>query len=129
MTEIHTDKFFYTSICLRQLTCCLRFVLRYNLVMLALSVSFLILSYILTWWAGAVGFILANCLNMGLRILHSLLYIYHYFQFSQWRPLRGLMPSPLLLGALVVSASITAVSEVQEKRTSSLLTHVLLVLQ
>lgn len=86
--------------------------------MLALSVSFLFLSYILTWWAGGVGFILANCLNMGLRILHSLLYIYHYFQFSQWRPLRGLLPSPFLLGALVVSAGVTAVSEVQENHYS-----------
>uniref|UniRef100_A0A7N6BQU6 Protein RFT1 homolog n=1 Tax=Anabas testudineus TaxID=64144 RepID=A0A7N6BQU6_ANATE len=84
---------------------------KYNLVMLALSVSFLFLSYILTWWAGGVGFIMANCLNMGLRILHSLLYIYNYFKFSQWRPLRGLVPSPLLLGALVVSAGVTAVSE------------------
>ncbi|XP_072238352.1 man(5)GlcNAc(2)-PP-dolichol translocation protein RFT1 [Leuresthes tenuis] len=84
---------------------------KYNLVMLALSVSFLFLSYMLTWWAGGVGFILANCLNMGLRILHSVLYIHRYFQFSQWKPLRGLLPSPYLLLALAVSAVITAVSE------------------
>ncbi|XP_069007205.1 man(5)GlcNAc(2)-PP-dolichol translocation protein RFT1 isoform X2 [Embiotoca jacksoni] len=84
---------------------------KYNLVMLALSVSFLFLSYVLTWWAGGVGFILANCLNMGLRILHSLLYIQRYFQSSGWRPLRGLLPSPLLLLALAVSAGVTAVSE------------------
>lgn len=80
--------------------------------MLALSASFLLLSYMLTWWAGGVGFILANCLNMGLRILHSLRYIHRYFQISQWRPLRGLLPSPLLLLALAVSAAVTAVSEV-----------------
>lgn len=86
--------------------------------MLALSVSFLFLSYMLTWWAGAVGFILANCLNMGLRIVHSLLYIHHYFQFSQWKPLRGLLPSPLLLLALGISAVVTALSEVQEKLCS-----------
>lgn len=85
---------------------------KYNLVMLALSVSFLFLSYMLTWWAGAVGFILANCLNMGLRILHSLLYIHRYFKSSRWKPLRGLLPSPLLLLALAVSAIITSVSEV-----------------
>ena len=90
------------------------FVLRYNFVMLALSVSFLFLPYMLTWWAGAAGFILANCLNMGLRILHSLLYIHRYFRSSQWKPLRGLLPSPLLLLALVVSAVVTAISEVQE---------------
>lgn len=84
---------------------------KYNFVMLALSVSFLFLSYMLTWWAGGVGFILANCLNMGLRILHSLFFIHRYFQSSQWRPLRGLLPSPLLLLALAVSAVVTALSE------------------
>lgn len=88
------------------------FVFRYNLVMLALSVSFLFLSYMLTWWAGSVGFILANCLSMGLRILHSLLYIHRYFQSSPWKPLRGLRPSPFLLLALGLSAVFTALSEV-----------------
>ncbi|TNN59741.1 Protein RFT1 [Liparis tanakae] len=84
---------------------------KYNLVMLALSLSFLVLSYMLTWWAGSVGFILANCLNMGLRILHSLLYIHHYFRSTQWKPLHGLLPSPLLILALAVSAVVTALSE------------------
>lgn len=84
--------------------------------MLALSVSFLFLSYMLTWWAGAVGFIMANCLNMGLRIMHSLFYIHHYFKSSQWKPLRGLLPSPLLLLALGVSAVVTALSEVQKNQ-------------
>lgn len=84
---------------------------KYNLVMLGLSVSFLLLSYVLTWWAGGVGFILANCLNMGLRILHSVVFIHHYFKSSQWKPLRGLLPSPLLILALLVSAVVTALSE------------------
>lgn len=84
---------------------------RYNIVMLALSVSFLLLSYMLTWWAGGIGFIMANCLNMGLRILHSLLYIHRYFLQSPWRPLRGLLPSPALLLALALSAVLTSLSE------------------
>ncbi|XP_061785694.2 man(5)GlcNAc(2)-PP-dolichol translocation protein RFT1 [Nerophis lumbriciformis] len=84
---------------------------KYNVVMLALSVSFLFLSYMLTWWAGGVGFILANCLNMALRILHSVLYIHRYFLSSPWAPLRGLQPSPLLCLALAVSAGVTVVSE------------------
>ncbi|XP_048878504.1 protein RFT1 homolog isoform X1 [Brienomyrus brachyistius] len=84
---------------------------RYNMMMLALSVSFLVLSYFLTWFLGSVGFILANCLNMGLRITHSLFYIYHYFLDSSWVPLRGLLPSPALLLALGLSAAITIFSE------------------
>uniref|UniRef100_A0A3B3Q9F1 Protein RFT1 homolog n=1 Tax=Paramormyrops kingsleyae TaxID=1676925 RepID=A0A3B3Q9F1_9TELE len=85
---------------------------RYNMMMLALSVSFLVLSYFLTWFLGSVGFILANCLNMGLRITHSLLYISHYFRDSPWEPLRGLLPSPALLLALGLSAALTIFSEV-----------------
>ncbi|XP_008318189.1 protein RFT1 homolog [Cynoglossus semilaevis] len=84
---------------------------KYNLVMLAFSVSFLFLSYVLTRWAGGVGFILANCLNMGLRILHSLLYIHNYFRHSPWKPLRGLLPSPLLLLTLFISAVVPGVSQ------------------
>ncbi|XP_064154766.1 protein RFT1 homolog [Anguilla rostrata] len=84
---------------------------RYNLVMLGLSVSFLFLSYYLTWWLGSVGFILANCLNMGLRIGHSLLFIHRYFLRSPWAPLRGLCPSPSVLLALGLSAALTALSE------------------
>ncbi|CAB1353787.1 unnamed protein product [Coregonus sp. 'balchen'] len=79
---------------------------RYNLVMLALSISFLPLSYMLTWWAGGICFILANCLNMGLHFVHSLLYIHHYFLSSQWMPLRGLRPSPFVLLALALSTGV-----------------------
>ncbi|XP_077582016.1 man(5)GlcNAc(2)-PP-dolichol translocation protein RFT1 [Stigmatopora nigra] len=84
---------------------------KYNLVMLALSASFLFLSYMLTWWAGGVGFILANSLNMALRITHSILYIRRYFASSPWKPLQGLLPSPLLCLALIVSAVVTVLSE------------------
>ncbi|XP_054639424.1 protein RFT1 homolog isoform X2 [Dunckerocampus dactyliophorus] len=84
---------------------------KYNVVMLALSASFLLLSYLLTWWAGGVGFILANCLNMALRISHSILYIHRYFLPSPWKPLQGLLPSPLLCVALAASTAVTVVSE------------------
>ncbi|KAL4656002.1 hypothetical protein GN956_G6282 [Arapaima gigas] len=84
---------------------------RYNSVMLVLSVSFLVLSYLLTLVLGSVGFILANCLNMALRITHSLLYIRHYFQGSPWVPLTGLLPSPLMLLTLGLSGIITFFSE------------------
>ncbi|CAH7240058.1 protein RFT1 homolog [Phodopus roborovskii] len=84
---------------------------RYNFTMLALSSSFLVLSYLLTSWCGSVGFILANCFNMGIRITQSLYFIHHYFQRSPHRPLAGLHLSPVLLGAFVLSGGITSVSE------------------
>lgn len=86
---------------------------RYNFTMLALSSSFLVLSYLLTSWCGSVGFILANCFNMGIRITQSLYFIHHYFQRSPHRPLAGLRLSPVLLGVLALSGGVTGVSEVR----------------
>lgn len=80
--------------------------------MLALSSSFLGLSYLLTRWCGSVGFILANCFNMGVRITQSLWFIHRYYGRSPHRPLAGLYLSPALLGAFALSGGITSVSEV-----------------
>ncbi|KAJ8788054.1 hypothetical protein J1605_022615 [Eschrichtius robustus] len=85
---------------------------RYNFRMLALSSSFLLLAYLLTHWCGSVGFILANCFNMGIRITHSLCFVHHYYRKSPHKPLAGLFLSPVLLGAFALSGGITAVSEV-----------------
>ncbi|XP_008063849.1 protein RFT1 homolog [Carlito syrichta] len=85
---------------------------RYNFTMLALSSSFLVLSYLLTHWCGSVGFILANCFNMGIRITQSLCFIHRYYQGSPHRPLAGLRLSPVLLGVFALSGVITSVSEV-----------------
>ncbi|XP_055985488.1 protein RFT1 homolog [Sorex fumeus] len=85
---------------------------RYNGTMLALSCSFLVAAYFLTHWFGSVGFILANCFNMGIRITQSLSFIYRYFRKSSHRPLTSLSLSPALLGVFVLSGGITRVSEV-----------------
>ncbi|XP_057561979.1 protein RFT1 homolog isoform X2 [Hippopotamus amphibius kiboko] len=84
---------------------------KYNFTMLALSSSFLLLSYLLIRWCGSVGFILANCFNMGIRITHSLCFIHRYYLKSPYRPLAGLFLSPVLLGVFALSGGITAVSE------------------
>ncbi|XP_064523915.1 protein RFT1 homolog isoform X2 [Pseudopipra pipra] len=85
---------------------------RYNFVMLALSFTFLCISYFLTHWHGSIGFILANCFNMGIRIAHSTHYIYDYFKESTYRPLTGLLPSPFLVLVYIISGVITGFSEV-----------------
>ncbi|KAM6248110.1 man(5)GlcNAc(2)-PP-dolichol translocation protein RFT1 isoform 2-T2 [Spheniscus humboldti] len=85
---------------------------RYNFVMLALSFTFLCISYFLTHWHGSIGFILANCFNMGIRIAHSIHYIYDYFKESTYRPLTGLLPSPFLVLVYILSGVITGFSEV-----------------
>nr|XP_023417483.1 protein RFT1 homolog isoform X2 [Cavia porcellus] len=85
---------------------------RYNFMMLALSSSFLVLSYLLTRWCGSVGFIWANCFNMGIRITQSLCFIHRYYQGSPHRPLAGLCLSPVLLGVFALTGGITGISEV-----------------
>uniref|UniRef100_A0A4W4F0A0 Protein RFT1 homolog n=1 Tax=Electrophorus electricus TaxID=8005 RepID=A0A4W4F0A0_ELEEL len=84
---------------------------RYNLVMLALSASFLLISYWLTCLFGSVGFILANCCNMALRSLHSFVYIHRYFHHSDHNPLSGLCPHLALMITLTISSILTAFSE------------------
>lgn len=88
------------------------FLFRYSFVMLALSFVFLCLSYFLTYWQGSIGFIVANCFNMGIRITHSVRYIRRYFGGSPYRPLNGLLVSPLLIVVYAISAVATGVSEV-----------------
>ncbi|NWS63145.1 RFT1 protein, partial [Chunga burmeisteri] len=85
---------------------------RYNFVMLALSFTFLCISYFLTHWHGSIGFILANCFNMGIRIAHSIHYIYGYFKESTYRPLTGLLPSLFLILVYIISGVITGFSEI-----------------
>lgn len=43
---------------------------KYNGLMVVLSCVFLFLSWLLSYVVGSVGFILANCVNMFLRIAH-----------------------------------------------------------
>lgn len=80
--------------------------------MLALSCAFLAVAYVLTHWCGSVGFILANCFNMAIRIAQSLRFIHCYYHKSPHRPLASLRLSPALLGILLLSGGITQVSEV-----------------
>ncbi|XP_069499650.1 man(5)GlcNAc(2)-PP-dolichol translocation protein RFT1 isoform X2 [Ambystoma mexicanum] len=84
---------------------------RYNFVMLVLSFTFLCFSYYLTWWLGSMGFILANCFNMGLRIAHSVRYIHKYYKASVHRPLMGLVLSPSLIMVYLISGAVTSYSE------------------
>ncbi|KAJ7391849.1 Oligosaccharide translocation protein rft1 [Desmophyllum pertusum] len=83
----------------------------YNYKMMVFSVVFLGASWYLTV-LGSVGFVIANCLNMLLRIYHSLIFIHNYFKSApHLKPLRGLVPSPLVLLSFAVSWVITVTSE------------------
>ncbi|EMP39749.1 Protein RFT1 like protein [Chelonia mydas] len=99
-----TECFAFASMCKEEVD-------RFNFVMLALSFTFLCVSYFLTQWQGSVGFILANCFNMSIRIAHSIHYIYNYFKESSYRPLKGLLLSPSLIFVYIISGVVTVFSE------------------
>ncbi|EDO41402.1 predicted protein [Nematostella vectensis] len=84
----------------------------YNYKMMLFSVIFLFASWYLTIF-GSAGFIMANCLNMLLRIAHSIGFIQHFFKETpNLQPLVGLVPSPMVVAAYFASAVITIASEI-----------------
>lgn len=50
-----------------------QFYFRYNRIMIFFSIGFLITAWMLSHLFGSVGFILANCCNMGARIIYRYL--------------------------------------------------------
>ncbi|ALC48783.1 CG3149 [Drosophila busckii] len=76
---------------------------KYNYLMAIFSISFLVLSYILTGIFGPVGFIFANCINMLGRILYSSRYIRQQYQQLGLNPLQGLWPGKLFSGTLFMA--------------------------
>ncbi|XP_018047802.1 PREDICTED: protein RFT1 homolog [Atta colombica] len=81
-----------------------------NLIMVYQSITFLGASYLFAIWFGPVGFILGNCVNMGLRIIHSVIFINKRHQDTVYRPLRGLVPKPMFSTCLLVAAFATNLS-------------------
>lgn len=77
------------------------------------SVTFLVLSYQLTSFFGPVGFILANCTNMLLRIAYSGFFIRKQYQSVQLHPLRGIIPMKLFAISLVALGILCKISEVK----------------
>ncbi|XP_012287710.1 protein RFT1 homolog isoform X2 [Orussus abietinus] len=81
-----------------------------NLIMIYESITFLVSSYIFATWFGPVGFILGNCINMSLRILHSCMFITKRHLEINCHPLRGLIPKPVFSGSLIAAAIVTKLS-------------------
>lgn len=85
---------------------------RYNYIMVIFSITFLVISYLLTYILGPVGFIIANCVNMTARIIHSLYFIRKRYENSSYKPLNGLKPSNKFIIMLIISGIVTKISEI-----------------
>ncbi|XP_022113778.2 protein RFT1 homolog [Pieris rapae] len=83
----------------------------YNYLMVFFSISFLLLSYIFTYLFGPVGFIISNCINMFVRILHSIHFICDKYNDTSYKPLEGLFVGKFFLTILTVTGIICKVSE------------------
>ncbi|XP_076333542.1 man(5)GlcNAc(2)-PP-dolichol translocation protein RFT1 isoform X2 [Tachypleus tridentatus] len=85
---------------------------KYNQKMVLVSLLFLLASFYLTKLFGSVGFILANCINMGARIGHSLFFIRNYFKATRLVPLEGLVPNQAVVVMFCLVFLITQSSKV-----------------
>ncbi|KOB67637.1 Protein RFT1-like protein [Operophtera brumata] len=93
----------------------------YNYLMVFFSISFLFLSYVLTYIFGPVGFIISNCINMFARIMHSLHFINDKYKDTGYKPLEGLLLGKMFLLTLFVAGGICKVSENKISHDSILL--------
>lgn len=88
-------------------SCC-----RHNRLLVAFSVLYLIASFMLTWLLGSAGLILANCVNMAIRIIFSLKFINDFFSTTPFNPLKDCILSKWLNVVFVITWIATALSEV-----------------
>ncbi|KAB0793628.1 hypothetical protein PPYR_13248 [Photinus pyralis] len=98
---------------------------QYNYIMVLFSITFLFISYLLTSICGSVGFILANCINMTARIVHSIYFITNTYRDTHYKPLNGTIPTTKFIIALIFSGIITKVSQHKVERDSTVL-HILI---
>lgn len=95
----------------------------YNYIMILFSISFLLLSYVLTYVLGPVGFIISNCMNMIARITHSIHFISDKYKNTEYKPLDGLYVGKYFLVTLFVAGCVCKFSE-SRLANSFMLLHV-----
>lgn len=97
----------------------------YNYYMAIFSITFLLLSYVLTNVFGPVGFIFANIFNMGLRICYSVNYIHNQYKETSFRPLRGLLPAGVVFPSTLFVVGIICKFSEYRILPHSILYHIL----
>ena len=83
----------------------------YNRKMCWFTAIFLVSSLLLTYPFGSIGFILANCLNMISRIVHSVRYIRSFYQNTAFNPLNGCHLSVKIILSYVMAFVVVGASE------------------
>uniref|UniRef100_A0A914WDF2 Protein RFT1 homolog n=1 Tax=Plectus sambesii TaxID=2011161 RepID=A0A914WDF2_9BILA len=87
-------------------------VMSHSRFMIGSSVVYLLLHWMLSTLFGGVGFILANCANMVVRIVYSLRYIRTFYRdVPDAQPTSHLIPTASTAGILLASLLFTLLSE------------------
>lgn len=82
-----------------------------NASLVVFSIIYVCLNVILVKSAGAVGLILANSINMMLRITYSMIFIIIFFKDSPSFSIRHWLPSFKVLALFCISGVLTRISE------------------
>lgn len=85
---------------------------RYNRMLVLFSFIYLGCAVSLTPIVGALGFILANSINMLLRSTYSVWFIYNQYKDTDYQPLKTQWLSTRLLLVFLSTLAVTAISEV-----------------
>nr|XP_045626349.1 protein RFT1 homolog isoform X1 [Procambarus clarkii]XP_045626350.1 protein RFT1 homolog isoform X1 [Procambarus clarkii] len=84
---------------------------RYNRLLILFSFAYLGTAVIFTQLFGVLGFVFANCINMGLRITYSYWFIHKQYQGSAFHPLISLYIQPRIILIFTFTLVLTAISE------------------
>lgn len=85
---------------------------RYNHLMVFFSFAYIGTAVLFTKILGAVGFVVANCINMGLRITYSLWLIHNQYKRTEYHPLNSLHIHPKFIAVFVSAIVLTSFSEI-----------------
>ncbi|XP_042217702.1 protein RFT1 homolog isoform X2 [Homarus americanus] len=84
---------------------------RYNHFLVLFSAAYIGTAVIFTQIFGPLGFVLANCINMGLRITYSCWFIHKQYQGSEYQPLSSVYITPRIIMLFSFALVFTTISE------------------
>ena len=85
---------------------------RYKYLMFGMTCVFLLCVYGLANLVGPLGFVLANCINFTMRIVHNFYHIYHRHHTQEDKPWKGVIPPLSIVILLIICGCLCKLSEI-----------------
>lgn len=96
----------------------------YNRLLICFSVLYVVSAVLFSYYMGAIGFVIANCLNMSCRIVYSFWYIHMHYKNWEIHPLASLQIPGNILRMFLFVGIMTQLSE-HFIYTKSMILHVI----